>query len=506
MRPTVVRLATITALALATTLTACAPSGTIAGITSVTINGGDRTLTTGDTTTLTATVVATGGASQTITWTSSNPSVATIDTSGNVLALTEGTTTITATSTTDPTKNDTITLTVDAPGMLRWTRQFGTDNSDEAAGIATDPIGNVYIVGYTSGALTGSNAGSDDGFIRSYDQHGNHRWTRQFGTTSSDRAYGVATDTNGNVYTVGNTFGALEGSNAGSVDVFIRAYDQNGNHRWTRQFGTSSYDLATGIATDTNGNVYTSGYTNGALEGSNVGGFDAFIRSYDQDGNHRWTRQFGTSSGDIATGIASDTNGNVYTSGYTNGALEGSNAGNADAFIRSYDQNGNHRWTRQFGTISFDFVNGIASDTNGNVYTAGRTNGALEGSSAGSDDAFIRSYDQDGNHRWTRQFGTSSNDYSTGVASDTNGNVYAAGRTDGDLEDSNAGGGYAFIRAYNQDGNHRWTRQFGTSSNDYSTGVASDTNGNVYAAGYTNRDLDGSNAGDNDAFIRSHGR
>ena len=257
------------------TLIACG-----ATITSVTIDGGDRTIILGDTLTLTATVEVTGNASTTITWTSSNETVATVAPNGQVTSLTTGTTNITATSTADATRNDTITLTINPPGALRWTRQYGTSSNDFARGIATDANGNTYTTGYTNGDLEGSNAGNADAFIRSYDRDGNHRWTRQFGTSSDDYAYGIATDANGNVTTTGTTFGALEGSNAGSNDAFIRSYDRDGNHRWTRQFGTSSDDGSIGVAADADGNVYATGDTNGALEGSNAGGSDAFIRSY----------------------------------------------------------------------------------------------------------------------------------------------------------------------------------------------------------------------------------
>ena len=192
----------------------------------------------------------------------------------------------------------------------------------------------------------------------------------------------AAVEITGNT-TTGYTLGALEGPHAGSNDAFVRSYDRDGNHRWTRQFGTPSEDFALGIAT---------GYTDGALEGSNAGGSDAFIRSYDRDGNLRWTRQLGTNSDDVSLGIATDPSGNAYTTSNTNGALEGSNAGSNDAFLRSYDRDGNLRWTRQFGTASGDFALRIATDANGNTTTTGYTLGALEGPNAGGSNAFIRSY------------------------------------------------------------------------------------------------------------------
>jgi hypothetical protein len=86
-------------------------------VTSIAIDQDDQGLVVGDSVTLTATVVVVGGASSDFTWTSSDPTVATISDAGLVEALTVGSTTITATSDFDDTKEDSITITVIAPAV-----------------------------------------------------------------------------------------------------------------------------------------------------------------------------------------------------------------------------------------------------------------------------------------------------------------------------------------------------------------------------------------------------
>ncbi len=481
-------------------LTACPEP---ASVVSVSLLGGDLVLPTGVSRALEVDVHTIGAIDASVSWASSDEGVATVDDGGTLTTHAPGSAAITATSNADATKSGSINVTVNAPGAIRWGRQFGTTSGEHLTAVAADAEGNVYAAGYTGGALEGANSGAADAFIRSYDGDGGLRWTRQFGTSGSDVVFAIATDVEGNVYAAGYTGGALEGANSGAADAFIRSYDGDGGLRWTRQFGTSGSDVVFAIATDVEGNVYAAGYTGGALEGANSGAADAFIRSYDGDGGLRWTRQFGTSGSDVVFAIATDVEGNVYAAGYTGGALEGANSGAADAFIRSYDGDGGLRWTRQFGTSGSDVVFAIATDVEGNVYAAGYTGGALGGANAGAADAFVRSYDGDGGLRWTRQFGTASSDAVLGVATDGGGNVYTAGFTVGALVGENAGSADAFVRSYDGDGGLRWTRQFGTSGAEEAYDVATDAEGNVYAVGYTVGALEGANAGSADAFIRS---
>jgi subtilisin-like proprotein convertase family protein len=93
-------------------------------------------------------------------------------------------------------------------------------------------------------------------------------WQKQLGTPEYDHANAVATDSTGNVYTTGRTTGNLAGTNAGLGDAFVNKFDDNGNLLWQRQLGTSGYDEANGMSVDDAGNVYLTGWTDGAFDGN----------------------------------------------------------------------------------------------------------------------------------------------------------------------------------------------------------------------------------------------
>jgi len=279
--------------------------------------------------------------------------------------------------------------------------------------------------------------------VRKYDPLGNELWTRRFGVAGAGTyGYGTAVDGFGNILVVGHTTGNLvPGSHAGSSDAFVRKYDASGNVLWTRQFGTSSYDLGRRVAVDGSGDVLVVGATEGALIPPGYGGADAFVRRYDKNGSLVWTRQFGTGNDDRAWGVAVDASGNVVVvAGSTSGGLWGSNLGGVDAFVRAYDLNGNLEWTRQFGSLHDDWATDVALDLAGNVLVVGDTEGSLGGSgNSGLSDGYVRKYDRYGYLLWKRQFGTNAEDSVQSVAVDPSRNVMIAGFSAGNLAGANAG-------------------------------------------------------------------
>lgn len=337
----------------------------------------------------------------------------------------------------------------DISGNSIWTRQFGSGGPDGAM-VGVDKLGNVYLAGTISGALAGPSAGLRDAFLRKYDSSGHSLWTRQLGSNKDDWAYGVAADVAGNIYVAGFTDGALPShTSAGMKDAFVAKYDATGSMLWSKQFGSDKDDRAIGVATDASGNAYVVGHTDGPILPSvtPLGNRDAFIIKFDPSGNVVWARPIGSDRFDRAFNVAVDASGNACVSGYTDGTLPGQSlVGGYDAYIARFDPSGNMVWARQYGSELYDHGYGVTMDAASNIYVVGDTDGALPGqANAGVRDAIAVKYDSNGNMVWRRQFGSGLYDNAQGVAVDSSGNAYVAGSTNGALPGYASTSGGAFI-------------------------------------------------------------
>ena len=311
-------------------------------------------------------------------------------------------------------------------------KQFGTPRSDNANSVATDAFGNIYVSGYAQGTPKDIEGASiKDSFLAKYSSDGTQLWLEQFGTSEDDYAYDVTTDTDNNIYVSGYTEGILpDNTGVGFGDSYLAKYDSDGTQLWLKQFGTFGTDSANSVATDTAGNIYVSGDTSDAFPGNtHAGNTDVYLAKYSSDGIQMWVEQFGTSEDDFAYSVTTDTDGNVYFVGYTDKAFPGhTSVGFRDSFLVKYDSEGTRIWVEQFGTSQDDHAYGVTADPDNNIYVTGSTYGTFSGESGTEfTDSYLAKYDSDGTQMWVAQYNLVGGSHAWDVAADTDGNIYTGG-------------------------------------------------------------------------------
>ncbi len=341
---------------------------------------------------------------------------------------------------------------------------------------------------------------------------GSFVWDGQMGGTAlSDSVvpYAVTVDRNGNSYVTGVMYGNVNFgtgvlTSAGRADMFVAKYSPAGVPQWVKRFGDAADQFGEGIAVDTSGNVYVTGYFFGTVDFGTgpltSNGYDIVVAKYTTNGVGVWAKVLGGSSSDMGQAIAVDGSGNVYVAGqfaatvdFGGGPL--TSAGGFDGFLAKYTTNGAFVWAKRVGGTSVDNVTGVGVDASGNPtivgYYQGTANfGGADLPSAGSADIFVAHYTSAGVHQWSAHYGDADDQRAYAVAVDGPGNVvvtgYFAGQVDfGGGPMVNVGGADIFLVKLGPTGAYAWSKSFGNTGTYGSVGegVAIDPSGNVLLTG-----------------------
>jgi len=336
------------------------------------------------------------------------------------------------------------TIKYNSNGDSLWVKRYGGPGYDEATSIAVDDSGNVYVTGYSSGALY-------DYLTIKYSSSGVEQWVKRYNGpgNSNDRVASLAIDGSGNVYITGSS----------GNDYATIKYNSNGDSLWVQRFNGpgNGYDYATSLTVDLSNNVYVTGSSRG-----NGTGDDYATIKYNSNGDSLWVKRY--KGGGEATSLTVDGSGNVYVTGSSPGIGTG-----YDYATIKYNSNGDSLWVKRYSGPGNDFDNArsIEIDGSGNVYVTGSSRGI----GTNRDYATIK-YNSNGDSLWVKRYNGSGNydDLPASLAVDGSGNVYVTG---------SSSGYYATIK-YNSNGDSLWVKRY---SGDGATSLAVDGSGNVYVTG-----------------------
>ena len=386
------------------------------------------------------------------------------------------------------TAQDIVVLKLDKNGAYLWHTFYGTtDYTDYARGVAIDENNNVYISGFSLNswdgpgseaplhAYTGDGEDNDgNAFVLKLNKDGAYQWHTFYGSgTDYEDDRGIALDGDANVYlamksydtwNVGTTkpLHDYSGSGTGTTDLTIVKLNSNGAYQWHTFYGSADDDECNSIAADSNANVYVTGYststwdvdTTAPLHGHS-GGEDITVLKLDKDGVYQWHTFYGSAAQDEGNGIALDTSGNVYVTGFSADTWNAGTAtplhayaGNHDIMVLKLNSAGTYQWHTFYGSASGnDYGNDLVIDNSGRIYIAGRSLASWQSGDGdnplhaytGGEDIMNLKLDTDGNYLWHTFYGSATNDRGQDIALDSRGFIHTAGYSDNTwLRDNNS--------------------------------------------------------------------
>ncbi len=373
--------------------------------------------------------------------------------------------------------NDYATVKYDSDGNELWAARYDgpSGGSDRPYDICIDSANAIYVTGKSEGNTT-----YDFATIK-YDSNGQELWAVRYDgpQNGSDEANGIAVDSQGNAYVTGYSYG--EGA-----DYVTIKYDNNGNQIWTARYNGpySSIDSSNDIAVDNSGNVYITGFSmgNGTSE-------DYATVKYDNDGNQLWAARYDSpiSRYDRASVIKLDNAGNTYVTGYScigHYSIEEAFYDDLAITTVKYDPDGEQLWTMQYGRPDKGQViaNDLAVDEQGNIYVTGSITYQVKDYET-SDTVTVK-YDSDGNELWVAQYNSPEKlwDGSNSIVLDDLGNVFIAGSS----ASINGSADYITVK-YDSEGEELWFSRYNGPKHlrDVAIAIAMDDSGNIYVTGYS---------------------
>ena len=273
--------------------------------------------------------------------------------------------------------DDAFVARLDGAGTWQWARSGGGSLTDKGLAVALDATGNT--------CLTGSFASS----------------TATFGPTSLAQTPSPSL--------------VIIGIPVIPTDVFVARLDAAGNWLWALGVGSNATDYSTGLALDSGGDAYVVGNYSGASitlgsttltsasnysyngggYGSTAPGYELFVAKLSPAGTWFWATRAGLSSGGMGTGkvymvgtdLALDASGSACVTGSMRGNFQDPASayfgttilpvavGSVELFAARLTAGGTWQWVVK--ATSFVYGQGIASSGDGGtIYLAGTFSGA----------------------------------------------------------------------------------------------------------------------------------
>ncbi len=289
---------------------------------------------------------------------------------------------------------------------------------------------------------------------------------------------------------------------------------------WLTPGGGPKSDKATGIAIDSAGNTYITGYFN---EEATFGPFyhplidlhskEVFVSKIDPMGNYVWSKRGSNHYDDRGLGICLDPAGNVYVTGTCWGGLifgslnvYNSSSYTDQIFVLKLDNNGNEIWLKNAGVDEAGYPYNddqgfdLTSDSNGDIYVTGFLSNhdpishyanfdAIQVLVSPDDSlAFVAKLSNAGVWQWVQTNGGLDDARDNRITTDDENNVYVTGgfnetQTFGPTTLVSHGGSDVYVVKYDQLGNFIYAVNAGSPLDDRGNDIAFDHSNHLYITG-----------------------
>ena len=208
---------------------------------------------------------------------------------------------------------------------------------------------------------TSYGGGQADIFLARFDTEGNRLWCSYLGGVNNDFSNDLATDPSGNICVLGSSFspenigtpGTHQPGSDGSGDAILVKFNPEGQRTWGTYYGGEATDVLNSLSYDEEGNIYAVGNakstegiaTSQAPQSNHAGGnWDGMLVKFNPEGQRLWSTYLGGAADDQALAVAVANPSAIYVGGTTESAsgfesataFQAQPAGSLEGFLQRY--------------------------------------------------------------------------------------------------------------------------------------------------------------------------
>ena len=291
-------------------------------------------------------------------------------------------------------------------GTLTWQKSFGFSGSDYGTSIIQTNDNGYLLTGVIDVTASGGegnsrtsqrHAGGDVWAVK-LSAVGNFEWSKYFGGSFTDTAFGVEKTADNGFIIVGSSDSddVDISDNKGSYDFWVLKISSSGTLLWEKSFGGTEIDEARAITSTTDGNFIIVGDTRSSdvNVSNNNGAADLWMLKISPEGNLLWEKTIGATGFDVARSVSKSQDNGFIISGSSRSSDGGyTNQGQNDAWVLKTDANGNILWQKTVGGTEIDFFYDAVELNNLEIIAVGESsssNGDIEENKGFSDVLIIK--------------------------------------------------------------------------------------------------------------------
>jgi len=255
-------------------------------------------------------------------------------------------------------KEDFYLFKVDSNGKQLWEKRFGGARKDIAYGVATTSEDKIYLTG-TSKSY--SKEGDYDLYAGKFDKEGKLLWAKSLGGASKDYGYDLTTTTDGGIVIVGKT----KSFGHGHYDMYVLKLSPNGKVLWSKAFGGTTNEEAYGVTQLPDGSLIIVG----ATESFGAGDFDYYVVKLAKDGKKLWEKYYGEKKDDMLYAVTAHKDGSFTATGFTRSY----NSKKKDLSVVHFSKEGEILWHKIVGRANHEIAHDIETTDDDGVIVVGST-------------------------------------------------------------------------------------------------------------------------------------